>query len=92
MPNEPKSPKVSEIAKDLAKSFDSSVVANWYSNIVGFLSGSRSFYVLLAITGLVVFVSSMAALNAINTGYRHTYNVTREIPWVILISTYVFLL
>ena len=45
---------------------------------------------LLAITGLVVFVSSMAALNAVNTGYRYAYNVTREIPWGILISTYVF--
>jgi len=90
MPNEPKSPKVSEIAKGLAKSLDSSVVANWYSNIVGFLSGSRSYYVLLALTGIVVFVSSMAALNAMNTGYRHAYNVTREIPWGILISTYVF--
>ena len=43
MPNEPKSPKVSEIAKDLAKSFDSSVVANWYSNIVGFYQAAGLF-------------------------------------------------
>lgn len=90
MPNEVKSAGVSEIAKGLARSFDTSVVAGWYSNIVGFLSGSKSYYVLLALTGLVVFASSMAALNAMNIGYRHAYGVTREIPWGLLISTYVF--
>ncbi len=90
MPNEIKSIKVSEIVKDVTRSFDSSLASSWYSTIVGFLSGSKSFYVLLVLSGLVVFAAAMTALNAINIGYRHAYAVSREVPWGILISTYIF--
>ncbi len=82
--------KISSLARDVFKSFDSSVITGWQSNLAGFLSGSKSFYVLLAISSLVVLASSMTTINALNIGYRHAYNVTREIPWGILISTYVF--
>jgi len=90
MPNELKPVKVSEIVKDVTQSFDSGVASNWYSNLMEFLSGSKSFYALLVLTGIIVFVSSFTTLNALNIGYRHAYNVTREIPWGILISTYIF--
>lgn len=90
MSKETKPVKVSGIVKDVAKSFDASLASAWYSNIVGFLSGSRSFYVLLGFSGLIVFVAAMTTLNAVNIGYRHAYAVHREIPWGILISTYIF--
>ena len=90
MPDELKPVKVSEIVKDITKSFDSSITTAWYSNLLGFLSGSKSFYVLLIISGIVVFVSAMAGANAVNIGYRHAYGLSREVVFGILISTYIF--
>lgn len=90
MPKETKQVKVSEILKDVASSFDSSVAVTWYSNLLEFLSGSKSFYVLVAISGIIVFASAMAGLGAMNIGYRHAYGLSRELPWGILISSYVF--
>src|SRR3990172_7710958 len=90
MANGLKAGKDSSLVRDLAKSFDISVIESWQSTLTGFLSGSRSFYVLLAIGGLIVLASAMAGLNAFTMGYRHAYGVTREIPWGILISTYIF--
>lgn len=90
MSKESKPVRVSDIVRDVTKSLDSTVAASWYSNVMEFLSGSRSYYVLLIITGLIVFAASFTTINALNIGYRHAYNVTREIPWGILISTYIF--
>jgi molybdopterin-containing oxidoreductase family membrane subunit len=90
MPEDIKPVKVSEIVKDVTSSFDLSVATTWYSNLMEFLSGSKSFYVLLIISGIIVFASAMSGANAINMGYRHAYGVTREVAWGILISTYIF--
>lgn len=40
-------------------------------------------------TGVVIGIAG--ALNVLFNGHAHVYNVTREIPWGILIATYVFL-
>lgn len=90
MSKESKPVRVSNIVKDVTKSLDSTVVASWYSNVMEMLSGGRSYYILLIITGLIIFAASFTTINALNIGYRHAYNVTREIPWGILISTYIF--
>ncbi|MFN3479244.1 MAG: NrfD/PsrC family molybdoenzyme membrane anchor subunit [Thermodesulfovibrionales bacterium] len=90
MPDELKTTKVSDIIKDVRRSLDSEVTSTWYSNLMEFLSGGRSYYVLLGFTAMIVFVASFTTLQALNIGYRHAYNVTREIPWGILISTYIF--
>ncbi|RJQ22815.1 MAG: polysulfide reductase [Nitrospiraceae bacterium] len=90
MPDDSKSLRVSEIVKDVTRSFDSTVATTWYSNILEFLSGSRSFYVLLILSGILIFTSAMSGVYAMNMGYRHAYGVTREISWGILISTYIF--
>lgn len=90
MSNDMKPAGVSGIVKGLARSFDASLATSWYSDILGFLSGSRSFYALLVISGLIVFAGAMTSINAINMGYREAYGVSREIPWGILISTYIF--
>lgn len=41
--------------------------------------------------GSGVVIGLAGALNVLFNGHAHVYNVTREIPWGILIATYVFL-
>lgn len=43
-----------------------------------------------SLLGLGMLVGAAAALMVLIKGHSHMYNVTREIPWGILISTYVF--
>ncbi|MGC8871846.1 MAG: NrfD/PsrC family molybdoenzyme membrane anchor subunit [Caldimicrobium sp.] len=62
----------------------------WLTSLFEFLSGTRAFYFLVGIAALVVLIAAMFAVNAMYTGYRHAYGLTREIPWGILISGYVF--
>ena len=62
----------------------------WLTSLLEFLSGTRTFYFLVGIAALVVLIAAMFAVNAMYIGYRHTYGVTREIPWGILISGYIF--
>jgi len=85
-----KSDKTSEIVKDLKESFQASFLTDWYSTLIGFLSGTKSFYVLLIIGLVIIYAGAMGAFDAIRIGYRHAYGATREISWGILISTYVF--
>jgi len=63
---------------------------NWLQFLTEFLSGSKGFYILLILSGLIVFISAMFGVNAIYVGYSHVYGIYREIPWGILISGYVF--
>jgi len=91
MENESKAPvKTSEIMDGLTKSLKSSFLVEWYSTVTGFLSGSKSFYVLLGIGVIIVYAGSLGALDAFRMGHRLAYGTTREIPWGILISTYIF--
>ena len=89
-PNDTKPANTKELMKDMTESFKASFLTDWQSSLVGYLSGTKSFYILLAIGALVIYVGAMAALDALRIGYRHAYGATREIPWGILISTYVF--
>lgn len=43
-----------------------------------------------SLLGLGMLVGAAAAMMVLIKGHSHMYNVTREIPWGILISTYVF--
>lgn len=63
---------------------------NWLQVLTEFLSGSKGFYILLLLSGLIVFISAMFGVNAMYIGYSHVYGIYREIPWGILISGYVF--
>jgi len=61
------------------------------SMVIGRLkSGSKGFYALLLLAGLLVAVGAGAGVHAMIKGHENFYNVTREMPWGILISTYVF--
>jgi molybdopterin-containing oxidoreductase family membrane subunit len=51
---------------------------------------SASYYSLLAVCAFIAAVGVGAGLHAMYIGYNHAYNVSREVPWGILISTYVF--
>ncbi len=82
--------KATDVPRDLLRSLRSSFVREWYPTIIGFLSGTKSFYVLLIFGAIIVWISAVVGLDAMRVGYRHAYGVTREIPWGILISGYVF--
>jgi Ni/Fe-hydrogenase subunit HybB-like protein len=82
--------KTGELVKDLKESFQASFLTDWYSTLLGFLSGTKSFYVLLVIGLVVIYMGAMGAFDAVRIGYRHAYGVSREVPWGMLISTYVF--
>lgn len=82
--------RATDVTRDLLRSLRSSFVGEWYPTIIGFLSGTKSFYVLLIFGAIIVWISAVVGLDAMRVGYRHAYGVTREIPWGILISGYVF--
>ncbi len=82
--------KTGDLVKDLKTSFQASFLTDWYSTLLGFLSGTKSFYVLLVIGLVVIYIGAMGAFDAVRIGYRHAYGVTREVSWGMLISTYVF--
>ncbi len=53
-------------------------------------SGGNGYYISVLISGLVMLVGAVAALYATVGGHHTVYNVTREIPWGVLISGYIF--
>ena len=54
------------------------------------LAGTRGYHALLVAFWLGIYAFSFIALDAIRVGYHEAYATTREIPWGILISTYIF--
>ncbi len=55
-----------------------------------FKAASKGYYLMLLVTGLLFLLGAAAGLHAMIKGHDFFYNTTREIPWGILISTYVF--
>jgi len=53
-------------------------------------SGSNKYYLALVISGLIMLAGAVAGLQATVWGHHDYYNVTREVPWGILIASYVF--
>ncbi len=54
------------------------------------LSGGAGYYIGVLFSALLVVAAIVAGVHAMIVGHEHTYGVTREIPWGILIATYVF--
>ena len=79
-----------EVLAGLIRSYDRNVLHDTFANIGKLISGSKRYYMLLAFFWLAIYASTLVALDAISIGYHHAYGVTREIPWGILIATYVF--
>lgn len=55
-----------------------------------FDKSSSTYLTLLGLFALLFVIAIASGLHAMIIGYHHAYGVTREIPWGILISTYVF--
>ncbi|PLX83063.1 MAG: polysulfide reductase [Desulfuromonas sp.] len=53
-------------------------------------SGSNAYYFALLVTGLMMLAGAIAGLQATVGGHHVYYGVSRQIPWGILISTYVY--
>jgi molybdopterin-containing oxidoreductase family membrane subunit len=81
-----------EVLGEVVRSFDRGVLKGWYASVREMTHGSRAtYYSSVGIFWLLVFASTVVALDAIVKGYHEAYAATREIPWGILISTYVYL-
>jgi Ni/Fe-hydrogenase subunit HybB-like protein len=88
--NEKKPTNTSELMKDMTQAFKTSFLRDWQSSLIGYLSGRKSFYVLLAIGAVVIYGGSMAGFDAMRIGHMHAYGMNREVAWGILISAYIF--
>jgi molybdopterin-containing oxidoreductase family membrane subunit len=53
-------------------------------------STSSGYNAAVALTGLLAVVGVAFGVHAFLQGYHHAYNVTREVPWGLLIAVYVF--
>jgi molybdopterin-containing oxidoreductase family membrane subunit len=62
----------------------------WQGLIERLGSVGKTYYALLGIFALITAAGVGAGIHAMSVGSAHVYNATREIPWGILISTYVF--
>ncbi|HKJ63898.1 MAG TPA: NrfD/PsrC family molybdoenzyme membrane anchor subunit [Desulfopila sp.] len=54
------------------------------------MRGTTASRVLLSLLGIGTAAGIAAVIYVLNVGHLHAYNLTREVPWGILISTYVF--
>ncbi len=52
--------------------------------------GSGKYTITIALLGLLSVVGIAAGIHALYVGHEHTYGVSREVPWGILIAAYVF--
>lgn len=60
-----------------------------FSGLNELLSSKNVFYLLVFLVLLTIYAFAVG-LHGTFTGYRHVYGVTRQIPWGILISGYIF--
>ena len=54
------------------------------------LSASKSYMGVFTLIGVVALAAFGVGLHGTVTGYHHVYGVTRQIPWGLLISAYIF--
>ncbi len=66
------------------------VLTGWQELVDRLARVNRGYYMLLGIFALITAAGIGAGIHAKVIGSSHAYNVTREVPWGILISTYVF--
>jgi molybdopterin-containing oxidoreductase family membrane subunit len=90
MANGTKTVGAAAIVEGMAKSLQTGALRQWPGNLLDIFRGSRQYYIMIGLFWLAVYAASIVALDAISTGYHHAYNATREIPWGLLISTYIF--
>lgn len=62
----------------------------WGFSGIGALFSSKTHLTIFAIFGLLAVYAYGVGLHGTFTGYRHVYGVSRQVPWGILISGYIF--
>jgi len=78
------------VISHVVNSFDTSVLKGWYTSLGEMIQGTKKYYAAMGLFWLIIYASTLVALDAISVGYHEAYGVTREIPWGLLISTYIF--
>ncbi|MBU1710960.1 MAG: polysulfide reductase NrfD [Proteobacteria bacterium] len=61
-----------------------------YTGVGALFRSNKVLLGILGLLGLLVFYGLAVGLHGTFTGYRHVYGVTRQIPWGLLISAYIF--
>jgi hypothetical protein len=64
--------------------------ARWGYTGFSALVSSKVQLSILALLGITALCAYVVGLHGTFTGYRHVYGVTRQIPWGLLISGYIF--
>src|SRR5271169_978957 len=78
------------MAEDLTKTADAAVLTGVRVGVLQALQGSKGYYAALIISGMLLMAAVAAGIHAHYIGTMHAYGASREVPWGILISTYVF--
>lgn len=86
------------MAEDLTKTADTAALADVHPGIqagvrIGVLQtlqGTRGYYAALLACGVLLLAAVAAGIHAKYIGTMNAYGASREVPWGILISTYVF--
>jgi molybdopterin-containing oxidoreductase family membrane subunit len=81
------------MAEDVTKTADVAVLTGWRAGAAGVLQslqGTKGYYAALMISGFLLLAAVAAGVHAQYVGTMHAYGASREVPWGILISTYVF--
>ncbi|HMK55211.1 MAG TPA: NrfD/PsrC family molybdoenzyme membrane anchor subunit [Dissulfurispiraceae bacterium] len=82
------------MAEDVTKTAEAAIVAGGWAGVragvLQALQGSKGYYAALIISGMLFLAAVAAGLHAKYIGTMHAYGASREVPWGILISTYVF--
>ncbi|NOX21124.1 MAG: polysulfide reductase NrfD [Nitrospirae bacterium] len=89
MANETKRIKPAD-AFGAVRTIDRRTFGQLIESISDLISGTRFYYLLLGLGILLIYIAAMFGVSAMSRGYREVYGISREIPWGILISTYVF--
>lgn len=67
------------------------IAKKWgFHGLAALKTASLQYKIVMAVFGLLSVAGLVVGLDAMFTGYHHVYGVTREIPWGILISAYIF--
>jgi len=78
------------MAEDLTKTADAAVLTGVRVGVLQILQGTKGYYAALIISGMLLMAAVAAGIHAHYIGTMHAYGASREVPWGILISTYVF--
>ena len=78
------------MSEDVTKTADAAVLTGVRVGVLEALRGTKGYYAALIISGMLLLTAVAAGIHAQYIGTMHAYGASREVPWGILISTYVF--